>query len=337
MTAKKRYSVNEDNQLLLASANAKNAFEAAGVFVVNSDNGLSYEFVEPAPWSKGYTSGSKIRFKGAWQLNSDHNLVFVLDDTASQYGSDTLELRTDIVSVDRDELTFELKSVDKKGNDHIYLLSLSGSWQADEKNRLSFVLKNRDSQEVLVFKNEWQVNKRQHIIYRYERQNLKTKRKQTHTIEFIGFWRLTGAHRLSYHLEASSSSAFDFRAQIETNNLYPARKVIKFRLGAAFKKSSRQKKRVCLFGEWKLDRRLGLFFEIDYGQGSLGRMEFGFDVCYNRQNCVTLTLFAPKDEPLGIRLMCTHSFLRTHAALFFARAQHSKQEQRVEAGVRIPF
>jgi len=99
-------------------------------------------------------------------------------------------------------LVFEVKSTDREGQTHIQLLKLSGSWQADEFNRLSFLVKRKIQPDILTLGGIWQLNKNQQIIYTYEKTDLKTKTKYARTLTFLGFWQIDSTKRLTYILES---------------------------------------------------------------------------------------------------------------------------------------
>lgn len=336
---KNRYSLNYNNQLLISSPEQKKPLVVNGYFSVDGHNRLIYWLNEPRVWRRQYSLPPKIVFKGKWQLSPNYDLELILDKTRDQFVRDCLALKGEIISPDRDALVFEIKSLDKRGQSHIQLLKLGGSWQADEYNRLSFMVKKRTSPDSLTLEGAWQINQNQQIIYHYEKTDLKTKTKISRTLTFEGFWQLNSTDKLTYILSRSSQSRFDFRAQIESPNLYPKEGVIKYRLGIGLKEEGRPPVRIIsLYGNWKFSRKLGLAFEMDYGKGKIKTIEFGTDISLTEKDKFSFALKNKRGEPLGINITFTHKFLKQLDAETFLRLSKSlKKESTIEAGVRIPF
>jgi hypothetical protein len=229
--------------------------------------------------------------------------------------------------------------VDEQSHSHIQLLKLSGFWQADEFNRLVFLVK-KDALpgEPLTFNGIWQINQNQQIIYTYEKRDLKTKSKISHTLGFIGFWQITSADRLTYVLSRTLNSGFDFRAHLESPNLYPQQGVIKYRLGIGLRKNKLYKdKIICLYGAWKFSRKFSLIFEMDYSRGKVQQIEFGTDISLSQKDKVLLELKNKAGEPLGMHITFTRRFLNKLDAEVFLRLKAKQKERGIETGINIPF
>ena len=310
-----------------------------GRFSVDKDNRLIYWLNEPLEWRRQYNFPRGIVFKGKWQLNSNYDLELILEEAKDQCKGDRLAIKGEIISTDSDTLVFEIKSIDRQGLSHIQLLKLSGIWQADEYNRLSFAVEKKASPDMLILKGIWQVNQNQQIIYVYEKTNLKRKTKTAHSLIFEGFWQINRSHRLTYILERSSSSRFDFRVQIESPNLYPKKGVVKYRLGIGLRgKKAPCDRIICLYGTWKFSRKLGLVFQMDYGQGQVQSLEFGTELSLTQRDKVTFALKNETGERLGINITFTHKFLKQNEAEAFLRLREVLQrESAIETGIRIPF
>src|SRR3989338_5017485 len=110
---KYRYSVNNNNQLLIKPSKAKVAIPVRGRFSVDKSNQLIYWLNEPASWRRLYNLPAKVSFIGNWQLNSNYDLELNLDETKSQYKGDRLILKGEIISTDRDTLAFEIITYEK--------------------------------------------------------------------------------------------------------------------------------------------------------------------------------------------------------------------------------
>ncbi len=332
------------------------AIRVRGRFSVGKNNQLIYWLKKPANWRRLYNLPSKVSFSGNWRLNSNYDLELNLDETKSQYKGDRLILKGEIISTDRDTLAFEIISYNKQGLSptqlnrsstkgtapafsHIQLIKLTGSWQADEFNRIIFRIKKKVSPDVITLEGSWQINKNQQIAYSYEETNLKTKTKISNTLTFEEFWEINSNNRLTYILSHRTESRFDFRVQIESPNLYPQQGVIKYRLGVGLRNGRpSQNKIVSLYGTWKFSHKLGLIFEMDYGKNNFQNIEFGADISLSQKDKISFSLKDTKGEPLGLNITFTHRFLNKLDAETFLRAKEIlKGESAIEAGVRISF
>jgi len=335
---KYRYSVNNDNQLLIKLPKMKEPLLARGKFDIDKDNRLTYWLNEPVSWRREYGLLPRIVFKGSWQLNKNYDLELVLDKTDRQFQDDILVIKGNIISTDRDILAFETKTYDRDSLLHIQILKLSVTWLTDETNRLSFIVK-KYSPDILTLEGNWQINENQQIIYTYEKTDLKTKTKIFNTLIFRGFWQISSANKLTYIFKHSSDSKFDFRVQIETPTIYPQKGVIKYRLGVGIREDSATKEKlISLYGAWKFNRKLGLVFQMDYGKVEVKEIEFSADISVNQRNEIVFSLKDRSGEPLGLDVTFTHRFLNKLDAEAFLRVKGIlKRESAIEAGIRIPF
>lgn len=333
---KSRYSVDNSNRLVIKRK--IKSWLTEGKFSVDKNNNLIYLINGPAPWRRSHEPFAKVAFKGRWRLDAENNLEFILKEGRGQYGKEALTLKGRIISTDRDMLAFEIKSVDRHGQDHISLLRLTGSWQSDEYNRIVFLVKRQGQPNALLLGGAWQVGHNRQIAYAYEKTNLKTKSKSSQVISFTGFWQINNRNRLAYVLENSLSSYFDFRAQLESPNIYPQDGVIKYRIGVGLKKEKlNQEKTISIYGTWKFSRKAGLIFQVDCGRNRGYPVEFGVSAYLNKKDEVVFILTNKKREPLGIKVVFTHRLLEKFDAQVFLRLKRLQREKSVEAGIRIPF
>jgi len=333
---KNRYVMDSGNRLAIKRKRKK--ITPDGRFVIDKDNALNYWLNEPEGWRRENSLPPKIKFTGNWKLDSNYDLEFTLEETKQQHKNDRLMLKGEIISVDADKLVFQLQNSDKFGQTHIHLLKLSGVWQADEFNRLSFEVSKRAKPDTLVFKGVWQINKSQQIIYDYEKTGLKTKDRVLNTLTFRGFWEINSRNRLTYILSRQLNSGFDFRAQLESPNLYPKEGAIKYRVGIGLKSQKPcYEKVVSIFGAWRFNRMAGLDFEVDYGNGRMEAVSFGADVYLTKNDNIAFCLTDKNNQPLGITVVFTHKFLKRHDGEFYLKLKKLCDEAGIEAGVRIPF
>lgn len=336
MKGKNKYRVDNSNRLVIG--HKPGDLTCDGSFALDKNNRLLYWLNEPSAWRKVYCLPSKIRFEGKWHINKNYDLELVLSANKYQSAEDSLVIKGEIISTDRDALTFEFKSYDKKGMCHIRLLKLSGSWGADEYNRIIFAVKRQITPDLLFFEGIWQITRNQEIVYSFEKTDLKRKTRISRALIFKGFWQIDRANQLSYVLEHSSVSRFDFRCQLESLNLRPKESAIKYRLGIGMREQKAHAlKTVSLYGTWKFSRNLGLSFQMDYGKGRVRKIEFGGNIYLSGRDEAVFSLATRRGEPLGMCVTFTHRFLRKSCAEALLRLKRLGKESAVETGVSIPF
>jgi hypothetical protein len=338
-----RYSLNKDNQLTLKVSPKKRPKVLPGELKIDRNNNLIYLVNRPSGWRKDLNIPSRIRLKGKWRLDASHNLVL---EVAKQKKSATTRfvLDVDIVKPQKHSLTFRVRTKPSRGRTKISLLTLRGSWRQDKFNRLVFDVGHRPSAGSLTFKNTWKLDRHQQIIYTYRK--LKTKRK--HTIRFEGSWRLTAKNRLGYILEgkaartkyrtkpSASETDLNFRVHLQTPTIYPQEGKIKYRLGIGARKKGRNQTLI-LYGTWKLSRKVGLGFAMDYGKGRVEEMGFSFRLNLTKQDRIAIELKTRQEEPLGITLIFTRKFLAKKAFEYFIRMKLSGKEPRFDLGTTLKF
>jgi len=251
-------------------------------------------------------------------------------------------LRRRFIVAESDSLTLEtIQTVMKQGLipkgavpvSRLRILRLKGTWRANEYNELVFEAAARrgtPKPDKYTFKGSWKINKNQQIEY--------SRGDGSDVLTFKGHWDISSANRLVYFLEGSSTSRFEFKAQLESASPYPKKGRIRYRIGIGVRQSrlTRPGQLLILYGEWKFSRNLGLTFQMDYGQGRVREIEFGAEVSFGR-NKVILALKNEFGDPLGITLTMTHKFLKTIDAEAFIRLKSRQNEHGIEAGISIPF
>lgn len=337
---KHKYSINKYNQLLIFSPKSKIPLQPQGSFKINQENRLEYWLNEPQSWRRVYNLPRKIVFKGEWQLNPNHDLELALNKTRTQADEERLTLKGNIISVENNKLAFEIISQGGKMDPALQtfrILKLIGTWQADERNRLVFLVEKKAFPDELIFKLDWQINKNQQIEYAYEKTDSARKTRISQILTFEGFWKIGSQHKLTYILSDTLNSGFDFRAQLESPSIYPQDRSIKYRLGIGLRQNKTPvSKIIILYGEWKFNRSLGLLFKMDYGNGKVQETEFGAQVTIERNKFV----FSLKDErgkPLGITLTYSFSLLNSLEPQAYIRLKSRQKELGIEAGLTIPF
>jgi hypothetical protein len=319
------FSTDSDNQLLVKVGNSPSRV-VPGRFKVE-DNSLIYLADEPDGWQRDLGLPEKIRFRGSWRLNKEHNLIMLLDE-----GPDRLTLRGRILHPEGNIFNFWLRSVKFGDTSNVSLIKLTGIWRADKFNRLAFEVTQRQSQGTLALRAIWDVGKDHQITYRYEQ--LKTKEKIT--LDFKGVWDILDKNKIGYQLEAGKENQINFRAYLQTPNLYPARKKIKYRLGVGIA-HKRKERLLVLDGDWKLSRTGGLSYEIDYGEGRIKRIRFGAEVNLAGRDKLSFSLSNIEGRPLGITVTFTKKSLSEKDWEYFIRARKQGKEVYLGGGFRFKF
>jgi hypothetical protein len=313
-----------------------------GSFRINSENQLEYWLNAPSSWLIQNNLPGKITFIGTWKLTAQDDLQLSVDKASylpeSLSGASRITINGKIIAAEANKLVFEVHSRNDHGLGNIRLLKLSGSWGSDSANRISFAVTKRTAPDILTLSGNWSVNDNQQITYTLKKFDLVTKEKIRSTCEFSGYWQLSDKNRLAYIFSKGSLSRFNFKAQIETPNIYPKAGVIKYRLGTGVRQSKRGRPViVCLYGEWRFSRNLRLSFNMEYEKGIYRSLDFGALVNVTRRDSLELQLLNESGIDTGIALTCTHRFLKELDAEVYLRMQRLMNDSRVEAGVRIPF
>lgn len=311
-----------------------------GYFSLDSENRLVYWLNEPVSWRTKYQLPDKIVFSGVWKINSNYDLELELEQKEQASKKERLTLKGKILSCEKDHVAFEIQTINHDGSDSFYLLKLSGRWQADEYNRITFLITKKGQPDTLTFQGSWQLNENQQVTYIYEKMHLKTKSKVLHTLTFNGHWQITSSNRLTYILSTGANSRFDFKVQLESPNIRPKEGSIKYRLGIGIRQPKREKaKIITLYGTWKFSRKVGLFLEMSHSDGEISRLEFGAEVNFDKTNHVIFKLTSKNGELLGLSLTFTHKLLKEldGGGELFLRLKRYREESGIDAGIKIPW
>ncbi len=213
-------------------------------------------------------------------------------------------LRQRFIAAESDTLVIETIQTESVTNrQSLRLLKLKGTWRANDYNELYFeVTCRKGPPETYVFKGGWKLNNNQQIEY--------TSLDGRDTLIFKGYWDITATNRLVYLFEGSSTSRFEFKAQLESPILYPKKGEIRYRIGVGIRQSraTSPKQIIILYGEWKFGRNLALSFLMHYGDGKIREIEFGAVITFGRSK-INFALQDKIGESLGITLTMSHKFL----------------------------
>lgn len=220
-----------------------------GEFKVGDNNELSYHVKK----SDGLDVPQQIKFSGDWSLDEGRKLVLTLDKWNNQVEGNKLVLKSELLDAGGNELVFSIEARDTAAKTRISILKFSGAWQADKHNRLVFnVAKEDGAAGKLTLQGKWEINKQNEVIYTYAK-NILT---------FRGYWDITTKDRLLYVLNKGLGSRFDFKVSLEKAVKDSLRYGVSIGYGA-------KKRSIALFGNWKIDKDLGLSFEIGYTGGNV--------------------------------------------------------------------
>ncbi len=326
-----RYSVDKNNRLVIGLNGTK--LIPDGSFSIDNKNRLVYWLNKPQSFKRKYLPSDKIVFTGKWSLNPNHDLEFEISESR-----DILVLKGEIISAGADKLAFEINSVKNHGLNQFRVLELTGVWGADRANQIFFEVNKGYTSDTLRFKSGWKVNQNQQIVYSYQKTSLKTKSKISHLLAIDGFWEVIAANRLRYIISRGTGSIFDFKVQLETSTLYPKDGEIRYRLGGGLKEGKRQKaKIISLYGDWKLSRKLGLMFEMEYKNKDVHSLVFGAAVNLNANNQIVFNLKDKSGKNLGISVVFAHKFFKRSGGDWFLRFCDSYKEKIIDTGLSIPF
>lgn len=319
---KPKYSFSKNNQLVIASGSE--VLTAEGKFIIKENNQLVYQITEPADWRQKNKIPERIALKGKWSLNRNHGLIFSLRKTKNQNKGQLL-LKTELVEPKAKALVFTLISQGQK-TQSIRILQLKGKWQADKHNRLQFLVKRLKASDTLVFQGVWQV-KNNSLRYTYK----KAAAKKTQTLYFKGYWQIDKRNRLTYILDRGSE--FDFRVYLETPSLIASRGAIKYRVGIGIKSKASV---ISLYGVWKLHRKTGLSFILEYAGQRIKAIHFGAFLLIRERSKIAFSLKNRHRKPLGIQVTFSRSFLKDNAE-WFLRLVQDGNVPRFERGLDLTW
>lgn len=329
---KTRYEIDPYNRLILRRSGAGSDLTKFrqvldGRFRMD-ERGLSYHV--KTPLSAGEKIPNQIRLKGEWSLTNDHSLRLTLDKSQRKTFGDRITLEGEILDVSANSLIFAVTTITKENTRSTYILNLDGSWTADKSNRLSFrVRREKGRYDILTLNGAWEINKNHEIIYQYEKADLITKKKRTHTLTFKGHWDINKKGRVSYLLSGGTDSLFDFTVLAGVFK----EDYIKYEIGIGLTNRVRPlTKTVILYGKWNLTKDACLVFEIQYDDRKTGRIIFGADARLTDRDTVSIRLKSGlTNNDIGVELELDRDILKGGGEAFL-RALASRQEQAVYAG-----
>jgi len=312
------YEVDPHNRLI-----AKRTGKAAGVtrfraildgrFSIDKDNSLTYH-VKKSP---NFDTPQQVKLSGNYSLDKSRNLVFTLNKWSNQVMGNRLIIKGALLDAKDDELSFSVGTRDVAGARKVYILKLNGSWKADKYNRLSFgVAREKGAQDNLTLEGSWQVNDNNQIIYTYGEKSFLT---------FKGYWDISEKHRITYVLNKEIHSGFDFQIGL----LKAAKRGLEYQVNIG---AGPKAKTVVLSGEWKINERLGLLFEVPYEGKDVKSIAFGASFKLSEKDTLELKLKNNKGSGLDADLKLSRNILKGQGEAF-VKALKEGREVSLLAGV----
>lgn len=314
-TEKISYEIDPSNRLIFTKTERgsgipkfRNVLD--GTFRIDKNNVLTYQLKSsPAP-----SIPRQLKLCGNWSLDQEHNLTLTLDKA-----QDKLTLKGEIIDARADTLAFSVATKDSGGKTHLYILQLEGRWQTDKHNRLSFLAKREnDLYDTITFRGAWEVNTQNQLIYTYTKTALKTRKKITQTITFKGFWEITEKYRISYVLNEELNSGFDFKVNLGK----PLKRGLQYEIGIGV---APLKKKITLFGSWKINEKLGLLFEMPCEEGKLRSIVFEATCSLGNGYNLNLRLKNIRHEDLGIDLKLSKTLFKNQGEAFLEALKEGKE------------
>jgi len=330
---KTRYEIDPHNRLVINGSGGKGSLPRFrrvidGRFKTDENNDLTYLIRTPLP--EDARMPYQVKLRGEWSLTDDYNLRLTLDKSGRETFGDQITLQGNIFDANENSLLFAVATKTKEGTRSTYIINLSGSWKADENNRLSFhIRKEKGAYDILTLNGVWEINKNHQIIYQYEKAKLIRKKKGVHTLTFKGYWDVKDALRISYVLSGGTDSVFEFRADAGVFK----EDYIKYDIGIGLTDRRRPAaKTITLFGAWSLKRNVGLIFEIEYEAKKTHAIVFGADAKLTGKDTISFRLKNDiENRDIGVNLELSHEMLKGDGEAFL-RVLASRRETAIYAG-----
>ena len=326
------YEVDPHNRLILKSGKPSGIkrYRAVldGTFKIDKNNYLIYHAKKPSPVFRGKRLPQKIKLKGSWSLSKKHNLIYTLDKWQNQIYGNRLILKSGVMNTRTNRLLFTLTTKEEPKR-KTYILGLSGAWQVDSTNRLSFnIEKKRGRDDSIILMGAWKIGSNNEIVYTYNRKN------KTRKLVFKGYWDTIKKHRIFYRLYGKNGTLFGFKVSAGTSTRSG---FLQYRMGIGLSRRKRPKMKVItLYGKWRIKQNLGLIFEMNYGKDKVHSITFGASIKLNKNYTLDVSLKDKRNSSLGIKLTLKKSFLKNQATSFISLIK-ANRELAIVVGTGILF
>lgn len=321
------YEIDPHNRLIARKTNKASGVRGFrevldGRFQIGEDNALTYHIKKSAD----FDTPQQVKLSGNYSLDDDHNLVLTLNKWNNQIEGNKLIIKSQLLDAKDNELAFSVGARDSSGKASIHILKLGGVWQADKRNRLTFnVEKESGAADNLALEGVWEITGNNEITYTRTRSRIKTKEQIANTITFKGYWDIDKKNRISYVLNKRLNSLFDF----EVGFISAAEQGLEYQIAIGVVPKT---KRLTLHGEWKLNERLGLLFEMPYEGQRIQSISFGAACKLGENNTVEFKLKNIQNKDLDIDLKLSRKILKDQGEAF-VRALKDGRELSLLAGI----
>lgn len=333
-----RYAVDEADRLV-TTAPARSALSGPvrileGAWSLDRANRLAFHAVLP-PATASPPAPHTVHFEGTWTLTKDHSLALTLHE-AEQPLRQTIFFKGALLQAEAHALIVTLRRGESTaGRPAAQQIALSGRWRADDRNRLTFLVeKGNGAEDRLTFQGAWELGERHELRYRYRVLSRRQGRREEHVMVFAGAWQVAGANRLVYRLSGSSTSAFEFTASLQSASLLAREGRLAYHVGITLSRGV-LRRRVTLFGAWKLSRTLAVSFEVPYADGRVEAIRFEGSVVLSKRDRVAVALSSRTGARVGLTVIFTRELFPD--ASLFLRLQQAGEERAVIAGVQVKF
>lgn len=328
-----RYEIDPHNRLIVTEDGRDSSLPRQrrvldGKFSVGADNSLIYNVKSPI--DDRTAAPHNIRLRGNWSLDSGHNLKFTFENWRRKGGSDDISIDGEILDVRKDSILFGVKTGKAGGGRTTYALELTGSWQADNRNRLTFrVRREKGAGDILTFDGIWSVDNNNEITYSYRRSAPRRRTKVLRTLVFKGHWDIADRTKITYSLGAGSDSRFDLRTGIARTE----KDYIKYEIGIGLSKRPKPvKERISIYGRWRIGRDTGLIFDVAYSGKNNYAISFGAEASLTDKDVIAFKLSKEDGKKdLAMTLELSHKMLKGDGESF-VRLLRSKEESAVYVG-----
>lgn len=321
------YEIDPYNNLIVSSGEKTSAryFRkvVSGKFRTDKKNQLEYVIRRPLD---NKDIPKVIRLTGKWSLTENHDLKLTLSEDKKQLK--TITIKGQLMETGKNSISFSVFQKTAVNKERVYVLKLEGFWQVDKYNRITFkVKKEKGKIDKLSFICIWSISKKNSILYTFSRADHLTGLKTKHTIEFKGVWKITEKNRITYVICSRAGSEFSIKTtaqKFEKNS-------IKASIGVGFGKNKKGRQ-ITLFGEWKINKNIGLFFVLKNENNKQKYIKFGCEAMLkNTAINFNMKAYGTKKD-LDIRLKLKRD-MKTIDGQLFAEVFKNKKETAIFFGV----
>jgi hypothetical protein len=277
-----------------------------------------------------------ITLEGRWSIRPDQALLYTLRASPG-LPRQALRISGRLIRAQADSLTFSYGRIDVFGNRANQEVTLLGRWQADQANRLTFmVARSQGNQDRLTLQGAWEVGQKHELLYRQSRlEQGRLDGQEAHLLRFSGVWDAPSVGRLVYRMDGGSQSLFDFRAAVQTPSLRAAEGRMAWQVGVGVTRHRTAWTRVVLFGTWKLNTDRSLSLEVPYADGRAQSIRFEGSFAWGGRNTVTVELADGQRRPFGMALTLTRQL--SAAASLFLSVRKDGDQTLAATGVQVRF